>query len=164
VPNGQLGHGLIWRTETADGPRLPETDTELVIQTERPEPETDIVVRSADLVVRRVMAAAESIRVQRLHLGADQVRCRARQHILKGQPDTRIGQRGLKVGPFSAAGGEQTLHDVKRQKAPRHLAYTCWVGLAASNSRTRGPSKNRLRVAIASESSGGTFRTRVSVK
>jgi len=33
----QFGHALIWRTNTAAGLRLPESDTEIVIQTERPE-------------------------------------------------------------------------------------------------------------------------------
>ena len=30
----QLGHALIWRTETAAGLRLPESEAELVLQTE----------------------------------------------------------------------------------------------------------------------------------
>jgi predicted enzyme related to lactoylglutathione lyase len=44
----RLGHELIWRTETAAGLRLPESEAELVIQTERQEPETDLLVASAD--------------------------------------------------------------------------------------------------------------------
>jgi lactoylglutathione lyase len=49
-----LGHKLIWRTETAVGLRLPETDTELVLQTEEHRQEVDFLVDSAD-------QAAESI-------------------------------------------------------------------------------------------------------
>jgi catechol 2,3-dioxygenase-like lactoylglutathione lyase family enzyme len=49
-----LGHKLIWRTETAAGLRLPETDTELVLQTEEHRQEVDFLVDSAD-------QAAESI-------------------------------------------------------------------------------------------------------
>ena len=44
----RLGHELIWRTEIAAGLRLPETDTELVIQTEDPGQEIDFLVESAD--------------------------------------------------------------------------------------------------------------------
>jgi predicted enzyme related to lactoylglutathione lyase len=50
----KLGHELIWRTATAAGLRLPETDAELVIQTEEPRQEVDYLVDSAD-------AAAESM-------------------------------------------------------------------------------------------------------
>lgn len=39
---------LIWRTGTAVGLRLPETDTELVLQTEEQRQEVDFLVDSAD--------------------------------------------------------------------------------------------------------------------
>jgi predicted enzyme related to lactoylglutathione lyase len=44
----QLGHELIWRTETAAGLRLPESNAELVIQTEDSRQEVDFQVDSAD--------------------------------------------------------------------------------------------------------------------
>ena len=44
----RLGHELIWRTETAAGLRLPEADTELVLQTEEQIQEVDFLVDSAD--------------------------------------------------------------------------------------------------------------------
>lgn len=44
----RLGHDLIWRTATAAGLSLPETDTELVIQTEEHGQEIDFLVDSAD--------------------------------------------------------------------------------------------------------------------
>ena len=44
----RLGHELIWRTDSAAGLRLPESDAEIVIQTERQGPETDLLVDSAD--------------------------------------------------------------------------------------------------------------------
>ena len=44
----QLGHELIWRTDTAAGLRLPESDAELVIQTEDQRQEVDLLVDSAD--------------------------------------------------------------------------------------------------------------------
>jgi len=44
----QLGHELIWRTETAAGLRLPESDAELVLQTEDQRQEVDFLVASAD--------------------------------------------------------------------------------------------------------------------
>jgi predicted enzyme related to lactoylglutathione lyase len=44
----KLGHELIWRTATAAGLRLPETDAELVIQIEEQQQEIDFLVDSAD--------------------------------------------------------------------------------------------------------------------
>ena len=44
----QLGHELIWRTETAAGLRMPESEAELVIQTEDSRQEVDLLVDSAD--------------------------------------------------------------------------------------------------------------------
>ena len=52
-----LGHELIWRTETQAALRLPDSDTELVIQTERSEPEVDLLVESIDDAVRRIQSA-----------------------------------------------------------------------------------------------------------
>ena len=50
-----LGLELKWRHATQAGLRL--GDTELVLQTERPGPETDFLVDSAEEAVRRVEAA-----------------------------------------------------------------------------------------------------------
>ena len=50
----RLGHALIWRTETAAGLRLPESEAELVIQKEDERQEVDLLVDSAE-------AAAEII-------------------------------------------------------------------------------------------------------
>ncbi len=44
----RLGHQLIWRTERAVGLRLPESDAELVLQTEREGLELTMLVASAD--------------------------------------------------------------------------------------------------------------------
>jgi catechol 2,3-dioxygenase-like lactoylglutathione lyase family enzyme len=44
----RLGHELIWRTDNAAGLRLPESDAELVLQTEEPRQEVDFLVDSAD--------------------------------------------------------------------------------------------------------------------
>jgi lactoylglutathione lyase len=44
----QLGHELIWRSPTAAGLRMPDTDAELVIQTEEQRQEIDLLVDSAD--------------------------------------------------------------------------------------------------------------------
>lgn len=53
----RLGHELVWRTETAAGLRLPESEAEIVLQTERPEPETDLLVDSADEAAARFLDA-----------------------------------------------------------------------------------------------------------
>lgn len=44
----RLGHELIWRSPTAAGLRMPDTDAELVIQTEEQRQEIDLLVDSAD--------------------------------------------------------------------------------------------------------------------
>jgi predicted enzyme related to lactoylglutathione lyase len=53
----RLGHELIWRTATAAGLRLPESNAEIVIQTERPQLETNLTVASADAAAEAVVAA-----------------------------------------------------------------------------------------------------------
>jgi lactoylglutathione lyase len=58
---GRLGHEVIWRRATSAGLRLPDTDAELVLQTERPDPETDLLVEDADAAVGRFVAAGGSV-------------------------------------------------------------------------------------------------------
>ena len=57
----QLGHQLIWRTATATGLRLPESDAELVLQTEDQHQEVDLLVDSADDAAKRVEQAGGKI-------------------------------------------------------------------------------------------------------
>ncbi len=57
----ELGHELIWRTEHAAGLRLPDSRAEIVLQTERDEPETDLLVESADAAANRIVEAGGSI-------------------------------------------------------------------------------------------------------
>jgi len=71
-----LGLELKWRHATQAGLRL--GDTELVLQTERPDPETDFLVDSAEEAVRRVeelggtvLSAPEDIPVGRVTVVAD---------------------------------------------------------------------------------------------
>jgi predicted enzyme related to lactoylglutathione lyase len=52
-----LGHALLWRTATAAGLRMPDSDTELVIQTERPELEVNLLVTSVDVAVATISQA-----------------------------------------------------------------------------------------------------------
>ena len=53
----RLGHELNWRTATAAGLRLPESDAEIVLQTERPGVEIDFLVDSADAAAERFVEA-----------------------------------------------------------------------------------------------------------
>ena len=57
----QLGHELIWRTETAAGLRLPESGAELVLQTEAQRQEVDLLVDSADEAVRFIEQAGGQV-------------------------------------------------------------------------------------------------------
>jgi catechol 2,3-dioxygenase-like lactoylglutathione lyase family enzyme len=57
----RLGHELIWRTPTAAGLRLPDTDAEVVIQTERPQLEANLLVGSAGEAAKRFVEAGDAI-------------------------------------------------------------------------------------------------------
>ena len=58
---GHLGHELIWRTGTAAGLRLPESEAELVLQTEKRRQEVDLLVDSADESAKRVEQAGGKV-------------------------------------------------------------------------------------------------------
>lgn len=53
----RLGHELIWRTQTAAGLRLAASDTELVLNTQQPEPAVNFLVDSADQATRQLAQA-----------------------------------------------------------------------------------------------------------
>jgi len=57
----KLGHELIWRTPTAAGLRMPETDAEIVIQTERPQLEVNLKVASAAATAERMVEAGAKL-------------------------------------------------------------------------------------------------------
>jgi lactoylglutathione lyase len=57
----QLGHTLIWRTETSAGLRLPESGTELVLQTEDQRQEIDYLVNSAEESAKLVEQAGGKV-------------------------------------------------------------------------------------------------------
>lgn len=57
----RLGHELLWRTATAAGLRMPGTDAELVLQTERPELEVNLLVASADAAVTLISQAGGQV-------------------------------------------------------------------------------------------------------
>jgi catechol 2,3-dioxygenase-like lactoylglutathione lyase family enzyme len=57
----RLGHRLIWRTRTAAGLRLPESEAELVLQTEDQRQEVDLLVDSADEAAREVEQAGGKV-------------------------------------------------------------------------------------------------------
>ena len=57
----RLGHELIWRTETAAGLRLPESEAELVLQTEEQRQEVDLLVDSADEAAKFIEQAGGKI-------------------------------------------------------------------------------------------------------
>jgi len=59
----RLGHALIWRRGRSAGLRLPDTDAEIVLTTERPELEVNLTVASADAAVEQVLAAGGRVLV-----------------------------------------------------------------------------------------------------
>ena len=60
----RLGHPLLWRTGTAAALRLPDSGTELVLATDRPQPEADFLVDSADEAAARLVAAGGRLLVE----------------------------------------------------------------------------------------------------
>jgi len=60
----RLGHELIWRTDTAAGLRMPESDAEIVVQTERPELEVNLTVVSADDAAAAIAEAGGRVIVE----------------------------------------------------------------------------------------------------
>jgi predicted enzyme related to lactoylglutathione lyase len=57
----QLGHKQIWRTKTAVGLRMPETDAEIVLQNEEQSQEVDFLVDSADEAARTIEQAGGKV-------------------------------------------------------------------------------------------------------
>lgn len=59
----RLGHSLIWRTATSAGLRMPDSDAEIVIQTERKEFEVNLLVESAAKACEQIEKAGGKILV-----------------------------------------------------------------------------------------------------
>jgi len=57
----RLGHQLIWRSATAAGLRMPDTDAELVLQAERRELEVNLLVDSAETAAVRFVEAGGQV-------------------------------------------------------------------------------------------------------
>ena len=79
----RLGHQLIWRTDAAAGLRLPGSNAELVLQTERPQAETDLAVVSVEAAVERFVAAGG--------------------RLIAGPFDIQIGKCAVVADPFGNA-------------------------------------------------------------
>jgi lactoylglutathione lyase len=77
----RLGHDMKWRRPTQAGLRFPETDAELVLQTEQPDPEIDLLVSDADAAAR-VFAAAGG-------------------HVIHGPFDIEVGRCVVVEDPWS---------------------------------------------------------------
>ena len=60
----RLGHKLLWRTETAAGLRLGDSDSELVLQIQRPQPEVDFLVGSVDQAAAQLTRAGGRVVVE----------------------------------------------------------------------------------------------------
>jgi len=57
----KLGHELLWRTPAAAGLRLPDSDSEIVLQTERDRVEVDFLVTSVEEAVATFQAAGGTV-------------------------------------------------------------------------------------------------------
>ncbi len=57
----RLGHKLVWRSPSAAGLRMPDTDAEFVVQSERPGIETDLLVDSVEEAVPRFVDAGGAV-------------------------------------------------------------------------------------------------------
>ncbi|MDP9237302.1 MAG: VOC family protein [Chloroflexota bacterium] len=75
-----LGHELIWRTATAAGLRLPDSNAELVIHNEGTGTETDLMVEAVGAAVERIVVAGG--------------------HVLRPIFDIAIGKCAVVADPF----------------------------------------------------------------
>ena len=57
----KLGHKILWRTESAAGLSIPDSEAELVLHTEGDAPEVDLKVESVASAVQRFTAAGGTI-------------------------------------------------------------------------------------------------------
>lgn len=57
----KLGHELLWRTASAAGLRLPDSDSEIVLQTERDRVEVDFLVTSVEEAVAAFQTAGGTV-------------------------------------------------------------------------------------------------------
>ncbi len=57
----QLGHDVVWRTESAAGLQMPDTDSEIVLQTERGVLEVDFLVDSVEQAVKQFEEAGGKV-------------------------------------------------------------------------------------------------------
>ena len=76
----ELGHELRWRSSTAAGLRMPESDAELVLHAESRPMETDLLVDSAAEAAERFVRAGGT--------------------IVKGPFDVQVGQAVVVQDPF----------------------------------------------------------------
>jgi len=60
----RLGQELVWRSEDAAGLRLADSDSELVLQTQRPRPEVDFLVASVDQAATELTRAGGTVVVE----------------------------------------------------------------------------------------------------
>jgi len=104
-----LGHNLIWRRPTAAGLRLPESDAELVLQTEEPGVEVDLLVDDAVRAATRFIAAGGT--------------------LVSGPSEIEIGRCAVAADPW---GNKLVLLDMSRGPLPETRAET------ESDEATRG--------------------------
>lgn len=76
----KLGHSLKWRTSTAAGLGMPDSDAEIVLQTERPELEANLLVESVDAAAERFVAAGG--------------------RVIRGPFDIQVGRCAVVADPF----------------------------------------------------------------
>ncbi len=69
----RLGHQLLWRTETAVGLGLADSDSELVLQTQRTQPEVNFLVGSVDQAAAELIRAGGTVVVEPFNIPVGRV-------------------------------------------------------------------------------------------
>jgi predicted enzyme related to lactoylglutathione lyase/ketosteroid isomerase-like protein len=120
----RLGHELVWRTDTAAGLRMPYTDAEIVLQTERPNGAVDVLVDSADEAAAAIVRAGGRLVTEPFDIAIG--RCAViedpwgnRLVLLdarKGTYETDTDGRILGVTPQAQDDEANTLREVERQR------------------------------------------------
>ena len=110
----RLGHELIWRTATAAGLRLPESEAELVLQTEDQRQEVDLLVDSADEAARFIEQAGGRVIVPPFDIQIG--RCA----VVDGDRVALFGDVEGEVGAHHSKADEADIRSRHRKPSARH--------------------------------------------
>jgi uncharacterized damage-inducible protein DinB/predicted enzyme related to lactoylglutathione lyase len=133
----KLGHELLWRTHDSIGLRLPDTETEIVLQKVRPEAEVDWLVESVDDAVGRFVAAGGSVEVGPFDIPIG--RC----VVVKDPWGNRLVLLDMRKGKLATDHDGNVVGNLRPEDDPARSSQTTWVQTPHESHRGRESAKNR---------------------